>query len=189
MALLFKNPINGSSTMIRRKCIEEYGQFDPVTRNVDHDGDLWMRYSALNLKLAALHGAPVFYRKHAAQTSKSKHLMLRGSELTRMRILLTLEKKGSLKKLVAEFAPFLPVVLGAKYHFERPFVTEFLLNYISTHKRELAPLGIMPLGHYLRVIRNHKNYRMIESEEFRRDLKTFSESNEYKAFENTFLKQ
>lgn len=189
MALLFKNPINGSSTMIRRESIEKYGQFDPVTRNVDLDGDLWMRYSALDLKLAALPGAPVFYRRHPAQTSKRKHLMLRGSEMTRMRILLTLEKKGSLRKLVARFAPFLPVVLKTKYHFERPFVSEFLLNFISTNKKELAPLMILPVKRYLRAIRNHQNYRMMDSEEFRRDLESFSESNEYRAFERIFLKQ
>jgi len=189
MALLFKNPINGSSTMIRRECIEEYGQFDPVTRNVDADGDLWMRYSALNLKLAALRGAPVFYREHATQTSKRKYLMLRGCELTRMRMLLTLERKGSLKRLIAKFAPFLPVILETKYHFERPLVTEFLLNYISTYKRELAPIRIIPLRRYLRAVKNHKNYRTMDLEEFYRDLKSFSESNEYRVFESIFLKQ
>jgi hypothetical protein len=175
--------------MIRRESIEKYGQFDPVTRNVDLDGDLWMRYSALNLKLVALYGAPVLYRRHAAQTSKRKHLMLRGSELTRMRILLTLEKTGCLRKLVARFALFLPVVLGTKYHFERPFVSEFLLNYISTHKRELAPLRIMPLKRYLRAVRNHQNYRMMDLQAFRQDLKSFSQSSEYRAFERLFLKQ
>ena len=189
MSVLFKNPINGSSTMIRKECIEKYGQFDSATKNVDPDGDLWMRYSALGLKLAALNGAPVFYREHATQTSKRSYLMLRGCELTRMRILLTLEKKGILNKLVAKFAPFLPVIFETKYHFERPLVTEFLLNYISAHKNELAPLRIVPLRRYLRAVKNHRNYRTIDSEEFHRDLKSLCRSSEYRAFESAFLKQ
>jgi glycosyltransferase involved in cell wall biosynthesis len=189
MALLFKNPINGSSVMIRRECVKKYGQFDPVTRNVDPDGDLWMRYSALNLKLAALSEAPVFYREHAVQTSKRKQLMLRGCEMTRMRMLLTLERKGSLTKLIAKFAPFLPVIFQTKYHFERPLVTEFLLNYISSHTRDLAPVRMVPFRRYLRAIKKHKNYQMIDSEAFYRDLKSFSSSQEYRAFESVFMKQ
>ena len=88
MMLLFRNPINGSSVMIRKDCIAQHGQFDPITKNVDADGDLWMRYSALKLKLTALNGAAVFYREHPVQTSKKKSLMIYGCELTRMRILI-----------------------------------------------------------------------------------------------------
>ena len=38
--LFFRNPINGSSVVIKKDCVESYGQFDPSTRNVDGDGDL-----------------------------------------------------------------------------------------------------------------------------------------------------
>jgi len=189
MSLLFKNPINGSSIMIKKECVTKFGQFDPVTRNVDGDGDLWMRYSALNLPLEALKGAPVFLREHTTQTSKRKYLMLRGCELTRMRILLTLKRKGSLTKMIAKFTPFLPVIFQTRYHVERPFVSEFLFSYISDRTKEFTPLLARLARLYLKRVRNHENYRMIDADEFSRDLGQFSKSSEFRNFERIFLRR
>jgi len=138
MILLFSNPINGSSIMIRRDCINSYGQFDPITKNVDGDGDLWLRYSALKLKLKVLNGATVFYRQHPTQTSKKISSMIYGCELTRMRMLLTLDKKGELVNLIKKFTPFFPAIFAAKLHLERPFVSEFLFNYILGKRKKFS---------------------------------------------------
>jgi len=184
MLLLFRNPINGSSTMIKRNCIEAYGQFDPITRNVDGDGDLWMRYSALRLKLQVLKGASVFYRVHPKQTSKRKNLMMHGSELTRMRILLTLERKGNLVKLIKKFTPYLAIILMTKEHLNRPFVSEFLFNYILAHRREFNCVFLKYIHRSLSDVKKHENYLMLNRNEFLKDLKLFVGSHTYKNFED-----
>lgn len=189
MMLLFRNPINGSSMMIKKECVTRFGQFDSVTRNVDGDGDLWMRYSALNLKLEALKGASVFLREHATQTSKRKSIMLRGCELTRMRMLGALERKGSLTRMIAKFTPFLPIIFQTGYHAERPLVSEFLLSYISAHAGEFTPFLSILAKLYLRRVRSTENYHMIDPDEFSSDLDKFSESSEFKNFERIFLRR
>lgn len=187
MVLLFRNPINGSSIMIRRGCIESFGQFDPIAKNVDADGDLWMRYSVLKLKLAGVKGAPVFYREHPTQTSKKKPLMLHGCELTRMRILLTLEKKGILTKLIRQFIPFFPIILRSKQHFERPFVSEFLLNYVSDHRGEFNRIFLRYICEALDSVKKHPNYLMLDKDRFSKDLALFMKSYEFKKFEEIFF--
>jgi len=186
MLLLFKNPLNGSSAMIRKKCIETYGQFDPITRNVDGDGDLWMRYSALGLKLSALRGAPVFYREHTTQTSRRKAQMMYGCELTRMRILLTLEKEGNLTWLIRKFAPFFPIIINAKKHFERPFVSEFLFNYILDHRREFNLVSLKYVRSCLSNLKNHQNYLSLDKNRFTRDLESFVKSHTFKKFKQLY---
>jgi len=187
MMLLFRNPINGSSVMIRRDCIEAYGQFDPI-RNVDSDGDLWMRYSALKLKLAAIKGAPVFYRRHPKQVSAKRKVIIYGSELTRMRMLLTLEKKGNLVKLIKKFAPYLTVILMNRAHFYRPFVSEFMFNYILEHKNEFNKIFLTYIYKSLEDVKKHTNYLMLDKDKFLKDLAFFMESHTFKKFEEVFLK-
>lgn len=189
MALLFRNPINGSSIMIRKDCIESFGQFDPVTRNVDADGDLWMRYSLLKLTPAAIRGAPVFYREHPAQTSKRKQVMLHGCELTRMRILLTLEKKGVLSGFIRKFSPFFPIVLGTRQHFERPFVSEFLFNYCTNHGREFSWIFLKYIRRSLSTVNKHPNYLSLDKNRFSEDLEKFMESRTFKEFEEVFFRK
>jgi len=188
MSLLFRNPINGSSAMIKRNCIETYDQFDPITGNVDGDGDLWMRYSALKLKLKALRGAPVFYREHPKQTSKRKNRMMHGSELTRMRILLTLERKGNLMKLIKKFTPYLAIILMAKEHLNRPFVSEFLFNYILDHRREFNRVFLKYIQRSLDNVKKHTNYLMLDKNKFLKDLELFMGSHTFKNFEQIFLR-
>jgi len=189
MMLLFRNPINGSSVMIRRDCFGTFGQFDPLTRNVDPDGDLWMRYSFLGLKLATLRGAPIFYRQHSTQTSKKRHLMLWGSELTRMRMLFMLEKKGVLVQLVRKFAPFIPIIIGTHQHFARPFVSEFLFSYILDHRREFDRLLVTFARRSLAMTKNHPTYFMLDRSRFMKDLDVFMESEEFKRFQEIAFKQ
>lgn len=186
--LLFKNPINGSSIMIERNCLKTYGHFDPMTRNVDADGDLWMRYSALKLKLVALNGAPVFYREHPAQTSMKRNLMMQGCELTRMRMLLTLEKTGNLVKLIKRSAVFFPLILRAKLHLDMPFVSEFIFNYVLDHKSEFNRVFVKYIRRSLNEVKNHANYRALDKNEFLKDLTLFMESYTFKKFEEIFLK-
>jgi glycosyltransferase involved in cell wall biosynthesis len=187
MALLFRNPINGSSIMISKKCVESFGQFDPVTRNVDADGDLWMRYSLLKLKPAAINGAPVFYRQHPTQTSKKKQVMIYGCELTRMRILLTIEKKGVLAELIRKFTPYFPIVLRTRQHFERPFVSEFLFDYCTNNRREFNRFFLKYICRSLSAVRKHPNYLSLNRKKFLDDLKRFMESQTFKKFEETYF--
>lgn len=187
-ALLFRNPISGSSIMIRKDCVESYGQFDPITRNVDGDGDLWMRYSALKLKSIALGGAPVFYREHQTQTSKKKSLMMHGCELTRMRMLRALEKKGDLTKIIGKFAPYFPIVLQAKQHLQRPFTSEFLFSHMLNHKGDFSRLFFRNLKRYLNEVRNHDNYHNIDKAKFAEDLEMLMKSTVFQEFEKIFYR-
>jgi glycosyltransferase involved in cell wall biosynthesis len=186
--LLFRNPINGSSVVIKKKCVETNGQFDPITRNIDGDGDLWMRYSALKLKLCTLKGAPVFYREHGKQTSKRKESMMHGSELTRMRILLTLEKYNKLAKIIRKLALFFPIILKAKQHFERPLVSEFLFSYIVENKNKFNYLLLKIAQQSLKDVKKHKNYQSIDKIKFAEDLKLLMRSDVFADFEATFEK-
>jgi glycosyltransferase involved in cell wall biosynthesis len=184
--LFFRNPINGSSVVIKKDCVESYGQFDPSTRNVDGDGDLWMRYSALKLKLCALKGAPVFYREHGKQTSKRKDYMMYGCELTRMRMLWALEKKKKLAKIIKKFTLFLPIILKAKNHFERPLVSEFLFNYIIENKEKFNYFLFKSAQRSLTDVKNHRNYQSIDKNKFAEDLELLTRSDTFAKFEATF---
>jgi len=183
--LLFKNPINGSSIAIKKDCIASHGQFDPTLRNVDADGDLWMRYSALKLKLCALKGAPVFLREHGKQTSKSKERMMYGSELTRIRILHVLEKRGRLAKVIRKLAPFLPIILGARKHYERPIVSEFLFSHIIENKSSFNYLLFKSAKSALSDVKKHRNFLSIDKNKFAQDLEILAKSDAFAKFEAT----
>jgi glycosyltransferase involved in cell wall biosynthesis len=186
-ALLFRNPINGSSVMIKKEATQSYGQFDPNTRNIDGDGDLWMRYSALKLKLEAIDGAPVFYREHEKQTSKRTDQMIYGCELTRIRMLKTFEKSSKLERVIKKFAPFLPVIMKTKQHFKRPLVSEFLFNYIINSKSKFDWFLFKMAEKSLKDIKNHGNYRKIDKNKFAKDLELLMRSDIFKKFEEKLL--
>jgi glycosyltransferase involved in cell wall biosynthesis len=181
--LLFRNPINGSSVMIKKEAVKSYGQFDPSTRNIDGDGDLWMRYSALKLKLEAIEGAPVFYREHGKQTSKRIDQMIYGCELTRLRILKALEKNSKLEIIIKKLAPFLPIILKTKQHFRRPLVSEFLFKHIINNRDKFDWFLFKMAERSLNNIKNHGNYRNIDKNKFAKDLKLLMKSDIYKEFE------
>jgi glycosyltransferase involved in cell wall biosynthesis len=186
--LLFKNPVNGSSVIIKKDCVETCGQFDPSTRNIDGDGDLWMRYSALKLKLAAQKGAPVFYREHGQQTSKKKDQMMYGCELTRMRMLLVLKRTEKLAEIIRKFTPYFLIILQAKKHFDRPLVSEFLFNYIIENKSKFNWFLLRSAKKSLHALRNHRNYQSIDKNRFAEDLEMLMRSNVFKKFEENFEK-
>ncbi|MCW4044464.1 MAG: glycosyltransferase [Candidatus Bathyarchaeota archaeon] len=186
MLLLFRNPVNGSSVMIRKECVTAHGQFDPTMRNIDADGDLWMRYSALKLKLCALKGASVFLREHGGQTSKKKEDMMYGSELTRIRILRMLHRRGKLAKVTRKFAKFFPIILAAKKHLDRPMVSEFLFNYIVENKSQFNYFQVKSAKEALSDVRKHRNYQSIDKNKFADDLAFLEKSEVFAKFEATF---
>ena len=181
--LLFINPVNGSSIMIKKTAVEQFGQFDPATRNVDGDGDLWMRFTALKLKLQVLKGAPVFYRVHGMQTSKRKDQMIYGCELTRMRMLRALERSGRLERIISRIAFFLPIILLAKKHYERPLVSEFLFDYVVSHREKFNWFLLKIAKKSLNDVRKHRNYLAMDKESFARDSKNLMKSDTFKRFE------
>lgn len=85
--LLWRNPINSSSLMIRRETYNAVGGWEPWTKNADCDGLLLMRYSFLRLKCIDIDGAPVFYRVHKDQVSLDSTAMVKGKNATREYIL------------------------------------------------------------------------------------------------------
>jgi glycosyltransferase involved in cell wall biosynthesis len=87
-AIMVHNPINGSSIMLRRSSLKKYGTFDPTLKNVDADGELWMRWASKGAKLAILNGPGVFYRTHKGQTSRKRVNQRRGQLLSRARFML-----------------------------------------------------------------------------------------------------
>lgn len=186
--LLFRNPVNGSSIIIKKDCVETFGQFDPSTGNIDGDGDLWMRYSALKLKLAAQKGAPVFYREHGEQTSRKKDQMMYGCELTRMRILILLERTEKLTEIIRKFTPYFLIILQAKKHFDRPLVSEFLFNYIIENKNKFNWYLLRGAKKSLYNLKNHRNYQNIDKNRFAENLETLMRSNVFKKFEENFEK-
>ncbi len=188
MILLFRNPINGSSIMIRKDCIDSFGQFDPITKNVDGDGDLWLRYSALKLKLKVLNDATVFYRQHPTQTSKKITSMIYGCELTRMRMLLSLYKKGALANLIKKFTPFFPAIFAAKLHLKRPFVSEFLFKYILSDRKKFSKILLKLARRALKDSERRIRDLMLNRNKFLEDLEVYMKSPVFKEFEAIYFK-
>jgi glycosyltransferase involved in cell wall biosynthesis len=137
-ALMFRNPINFSSVMIRKECVKRYGQIDPVTRNVDGDADLLLRYTALELKLTVLNGAPIFYRDHPKQTSKNRPLMIRGSEIVRLRLLRTLDETDKLLEHIKKSTPFLIAFLSTHRFLVYPSTDKYLCDFILRNRNSMS---------------------------------------------------
>lgn len=112
-AMFFGNPINGSSVLVRKEAYMRAGGFDPALRNVDADGDLWMRMIALGMKILPVEGCTVYYRLHAAQTTQTDPSMRWGVQLTRLRMLRTLFALGSLCALAEGGAAALDALIAA----------------------------------------------------------------------------
>jgi glycosyltransferase involved in cell wall biosynthesis len=187
MLLLFRNPINGSSIMINKNTVKKYGQFDPATRNVDLDGDLWMRYTALNLRLAMVKGAFVFYRVHSMQTSKKEVQMLYGCDLTRVRMLQTLHESGKLPRLIKKFTPFLPFIVETHYHRARPFVSKYLFKYMIDNKKQFDPLLIKYVQRSLDSVEKHIERTQLNVKGFEKNLNTFNQTPTFQRFKKLYV--
>lgn len=143
LALLFKNPINGTSVMLRRTALDTMGTFDSSLGNVDGDGDLWMRYSALGAQFASIPGASVFYREHSRQTSQRIDEMTRGCTYTRVRMLKALRESGSLGTMLKRAWPVLLVALRGAYR-QWPAVGQCLCE--SSNDVRCGPFARVLLG-------------------------------------------
>ena len=108
LALNFRGPINGSSTRNdRREALTEFGLFDTVLRNIDQDGDMWLRYSALGARFRSVDQSAVFYRLHDAQTSQLTSEVHIGCSTTRLRVLDALATSGRLRVVLNRGRPAL----------------------------------------------------------------------------------
>lgn len=96
VALLFANPINGTSIMLRRRMMPETEWFDPALGNYAQDGDLWLRMQALGLPLVPSDGVGTLYRAHSGQHSHHSQAMNASVSISQMRLLSALADHGRL---------------------------------------------------------------------------------------------
>ena len=106
MSLLFQNPINSSSLMISRDCLNNGGNWDPRWKNADPDGDLILRYCIEGMKPHMILGAPLFYRTHPYQLSNNIENMNQNFLNVRMNALKRIDKER-LKIIYQKFQPYL----------------------------------------------------------------------------------
>ena len=97
--LLWRNPINSSSLMVRCSVYHKHGGWEAWTKNADCDSLLLLNYSYLRLKCTVLDGAPLFYRVHEGQVSTNHNAMTKGKDATRLHTL-------QLLKLMNEPIPY-----------------------------------------------------------------------------------
>ena len=71
--LLQRNIIDCPSVLVRRKCFEDVGMFDPTLRSVE-DWDMWIRI-ATRYPFAVTKEPLVYYRQHASNMSKNWSVM------------------------------------------------------------------------------------------------------------------
>ena len=173
--------MNGSSMMIKKDCIERYGQFDPILCNYDADGDIGMRYSILGMKFDSIQEAPIFRRNHPAQTSNKRIEMMYGNQLTRLRILMILEKYDKLKEYIRRFIPFLSVIFRSQNYQYMPFVSEYVCNYIIDNFKNRILLGYTQ--RYLHLARKTISTINIDKFKLYAEVKRTSESPTFKHFE------
>lgn len=82
VAVLWANPINGSTVMVRRVVFDEVGYFNTSLR-ADVDADMWLRI-APGGRIVQLEGAFLRYRVHRASLSANRALMI--DSMTRVRL-------------------------------------------------------------------------------------------------------
>jgi len=126
VGLLFRVPINGSTVMIDRQTWTRCGNFDPVLRNIDQDSDMWLRYSALGVRIAPIREPAGFYRIHPGQTSNLRVDCIVGAAATRIRLLRALEESGRLARLLSRTWPVLALAYRHGWHRDRPIVASYL---------------------------------------------------------------
>lgn len=126
IGLLFRNPINGSTVMIDRETWHANGNFDAILGNIDQDSDLWMRYSALGVRVSVIESLAGFYRIHPGQTSNLRTECMVAATARRIRILLAYERTGRLGVLLSRTLPILVLVHRWRWYVERPIVAEYL---------------------------------------------------------------
>jgi teichuronic acid biosynthesis glycosyltransferase TuaG len=82
VAVLWENPINGSTVMVRREVFDQVGFFDTALR-ADVDADMWLRIAPVG-RIVQLQGAFLRYRVHGASLSANRPLMI--DSMTQVRL-------------------------------------------------------------------------------------------------------
>ncbi|HEX9907284.1 MAG TPA: glycosyltransferase [Thermoplasmata archaeon] len=184
LAMLFlRNPINGSSVMISRECVQKYGQFDPSRRNMDHDGDLWLRYSALGARLTVLDGAPVFYRRHEGQDSKRLGMHVYDVELTQMRLLKSLERSGKLSQAIDAAYRLMPVMMRPDVYKYRPVTVDSLFRHVVTHREQFSGWKSWYGHRVLKKLAAATDVVPVNKDKLLRDVEEYSKSDMFMDFE------
>lgn len=122
LGLMFFNPINGTSILLRRSDFGAGDLFDTELGTFDQDADLWMRMSAAGLRLVGRWTAGTLYRTHPDQNSRNLEAMADGTSASRIRMLLALDERGLLGPLLADFGPELWMAYASMLHRRRPSV-------------------------------------------------------------------
>ena len=163
LGLIFQNPINGSSILMRREALDHVGGFDPELKNVDADADLWMRLAAAGWRLVGRDAAGIFYRVHPGQTSADRPTMLRGMALSRTRMILALEESGRLDEVVASGPDLLAGAALHRLHRAVPVPVQALIRGVGT-RASLPWLRLMELD-----LRRKKMWDSVEADQLIRD--------------------
>jgi GT2 family glycosyltransferase len=122
IGLMFFNPINGTSVMLRRNWLLTSGRFDSQLGNYDADADLWMRIQALGGRLIGRNGCGTFYRLHPGQTSNDVPGMVRGMSLSRLRMLQELSTQDLLVPALKEAQDVLALAYLSRLQRVQPYV-------------------------------------------------------------------
>lgn len=130
-ALWRANPINGSSAMFERAAYVDAGGFDPAVRNVDPDGDMFMRLLVSGASIHGIDGAPLFYRVHANQTTQSDPRIVPGAEATRIRMIRGLLAGDRLGAVLREGGCGLLTQLAAPARTAYPSVVAELIDAMA----------------------------------------------------------
>ena len=126
--LLFANPINGTSVVLRRDALPTGDWFDSALGTFDQDGDLWLRMQALGLPLGGCPGTGTLYREHPGQNSRAVDRMEEGSSISRIRILLALADAGLLVPSLHDALGTLTLGVTRGMHRSRPAVFRALVD-------------------------------------------------------------
>lgn len=131
VGLLFANPINGTSVTLRRAAVPWKDLFDTADSGMaiyDQDSDLWMRMQAVGLRMRGLQQAGTLYRIHPGQSSNKQSQMQRASSISRIRILLGLDKMGRLGPVLQAGRVALSLGVASGVHRYRPAVFSALAD-------------------------------------------------------------
>lgn len=128
VGLLFANPINGSSVLLRRHVFRDVATFDLALGNIDADADMWLRLSALNVRMTPRHAPGIFYRRHAGQTSNRVAEMVEGTAISRLRVIEALHERGLLLRLLRARRSILRLATLSGQHRARPAVASALAD-------------------------------------------------------------
>jgi hypothetical protein len=131
VGLLFANPINGSSILLRRHVFDDVAGFDLALGNIDADADLWLRLSALGVRMTPRAATGIFYRRHAGQTSNKLEEMAEGTALSRLRVIQALADRGRLLPLLDRNRAALRLAVLSRQHRAWPFVTDALTRLMA----------------------------------------------------------